>query len=374
MKLFFCTDFHLGLTRTENTTQASAARLQEHIFQTGLNLVRAAAKRGERVINVGDLFHKYSNPEAIIKQGIQIAQYCDVVLAGNHDVLNIKGSVSSLDLVAAACWSEANEQTPVIVSPNPSEPYFEKRRVLDAEVDHGVEVYAVPHCFTQEIFEQSVRKLCAQVGLRTGHVLILHCNVGTGFGHLEADSSSLWLTEELQTLVSKSFAQVFIGHEHDPKVINMPDGGCDIHVMGNLFPVAFGEISNRFAYTYDVATNEVTQTKIFDAAANWAVIGADYLIASEGKWEMSEAFIEIEDEIDAEDAGKLSRAIGNLWKTNEATALMIRNATTIRRSEAAAGKDVTTTVVSLVERVRTQAAAAGFEAELNELNNEVAIP
>lgn len=374
MKLLFCTDFHEGLTRVENTTSESAVRLQAEIHRRALKVVVDAKKRGSVVINGGDLFHKHSNPEAIIKQGLEVAKLCNVVLAGNHDVINIKGSVSSLDLVAAATHEEALDDI-VIRSPNPSESYFDTR-LLDeyAGGGSGLYLYSVPHCFTQELFEKSVRDAAAHAGQSIGRkIMLLHCNVGTGFGHLEDHSSSLWLTEELQDLVRDHFDLVMIGHEHDPRTIgSLTDPRGAIVVMGNLFPVAFGEISDRFVYEVDTETLEVEPIQIFDAESAWAVIGADDLIHVDGVWPMEGVqFIDIEGEIEQENYGKLGRALGKLWKANP-DALMVRNGATIIRPEGAEDNSALEQMMqTLPERVRAEAIKAGFETEYLELEKEV---
>ena len=366
MKLLFCTDFHLGLTRVEHTTSESAERLQQEIFSRAMQVVAEDGKF-RTVINGGDLFHKHSNPESIVLQGIEVASHCDYILAGNHDVINIKGSVSSLDVVAAS-------KTGVLKNPDPSTPMVSVVLLDPCALDgSGTYLYAVPHCFTQEIFEHSIRAAAERAGRAIGYkILLLHCNVGTGFGHLESDSTTLWLTEELQELVRDHFGLIMVGHEHDPRVIgSLTDARGAIVVMGNLFPVSFGEISDRFVYEVDSESLEVNPIKIFDAVEAWAVIGAQDLIDCDGAWPLDGAqFIDIEGEIAQEDYGKLGRALGKLRKNNP-QALMVRNGATVPRPEGAQGQDDVMGMESLIERVGAEAIKAGYEVEYNELRKEV---
>lgn len=315
MNIVFCTDFHLGVTRG-----SSSHKLQDAIYDKGFSIVDDAYSAGKMVVHLGDLFHKHSNKEAIIQQGATIASRCTYVLAGNHDCLNIDGSVGSLKLIGDMLDC-------VVINPDMTQPYFRKEEII---LSH-LYLYMVPHALTQELFEQSLREVCADAAVSKGeYILCLHCNVGEAFGKVEAEGSTLALTDELQDLVAQHFKLVMVGHDHHPRTIKK--GACTIIVLGNLLPVAFGEIEDRFVYEYFSETGQMQKTKIFDADTSAAEIEVADLVATGGDWDLEgRMFLDVVGTVKPEEYPTVVRAMQKICKKNEDSLLMSRNAVQIER-------------------------------------------
>lgn len=344
MKIRFCTDFHLGATLRQHTNSKSQQRLREKLYESALDIVTGQ----EAVVMLGDLFDKHSNKEDIVLQGITVASQCTYVLAGNHDQINIDGSVGSLTLVAET-------SNGVVLNPHPGKGFVDNRSL------GGTGITFIPHCYTQELFEKSIRAALKVASKRD--ILCLHCNVGTGHGHeIESEGSSLYLTPELEKLVCDAFEYVLVGHEH------VGYQRKNLIVLGNHFPVSFGEIADRFVYEFDTKTRKFAKIKVFDAAAEFETITVEEFMSAEGDMESACSFVEVAGEILPEDAAKLHRYLLKFWRNNEESLLAVRNSVVTHQADRVKKK---VKIESLRDTLEREAAAAGFMEELEELRTEL---
>lgn len=342
-RIVFTTDFHIGFRPKSHVTQKSALAYQGAVLSTALACNEEPA---DHRINLGDLFDKYSNPESVILDAREVVKDYDWVLSGNHDVRNIEGSVSSLDVL---------EHSGVNVAFTHQEANWETRWV------GGVTFHALCHYYSQGEFEAAVRSVCQHVKAGSD-VLLLHCNVGDGHGNeVEADQSSLYLTSELQDLVSKTFRWVLVGHEHVRRVVKP-----NLIILGNHFPLSFGEIGEKYIHVLDTETMELEAKTIYNEPK--VMIDAQDLIRCEGVVNLSNEtdFVEITGTIQPDERPELSRALICLWRNNTDQLLAVRNnvevlgAPAAKRRSASAGQD-------FVSYLRQQVEEAGFGEELEEL-------
>ena len=339
------TDPHLGLKRSTNTTQKSQELLREHLYELALEL---STRHG--AICVGDLFDKSENSEETILQGIKVSSQCNYVLAGNHDIKNIAGSVTSFDVVDAAL-----ADCTMIKNPDLSKPYIYTRGGFTF----------IPHCLTQDIFEACVREACdapyPDPEESPTLALFLHCNVGDGFGEVDGEGSCLWLTSELQALVVERFDFVLVGHEHTPKTLH--DG--KLVILGNTFPLSFGEISDRYYYTLDTDKKTLERTLSVRATDIFEEIPVELLFSAKGAYETNKVLIDIVGEINFNESSEYARYISTFWKTNPHL-LMVRKSVEVRNM----GKLVRECKIDkrgLVEVIREQLGERGFASEMSEL-------
>jgi len=365
----FWTDPHLGIKRASHTTVASQDLLRTFLYEevmAMLERVRATKTpfrkdsqfREEIIVTCnGDLFDMFSNKEDIINQGDSIVRMCDFILAGNHDLRNNTESMSSLQLLASTVNEERGIQPKFIISPTPADGYYHQEW-LDKE--NNVDITFIPHCFTQGAFEASVRAAEEARDPDCFSILCLHCNVGEVYGEAENDSSTLVLTQELQDVVA-NFGLVLVGHEHTPKRTK------NIQILGNFFPVSFGEIGDRFIWWFDTETKELTKELLFSADDQYVEIPVDVIVECGGEMSVYQRMVQITGTIDAKDYPELSRALLKFWKENGDTIFAVRNSVEIVRPNEAKRK-AGTNKQTLREFVQSQSIVAGFHKEFDELN------
>lgn len=347
------TDPHLGLVRSTGTTSKSKKLYQEHLYKVALDIVNGASP----VICAGDLFDTCHNTEEVIHQGYKIADACEFVLGGNHDISNRvedKGSLHLLNELLAT----------VIISPNPAETHFECRQIGD------LDFIFIPHCLSQQVFQKTIEELCESCYEmdRDERVLVLHCNVGSGVfgkgGKVEDGGSSLWLTEELQELVLTKFKKVLVGHEHEPRELHQGR----IVVLGNTFPVSFGEIGPRFSYVIDPVTTELTKTQIFFPETQYKAFSVQEFLELEGDVVITAQLAEIKGTLLRKDQAAMARALIKAWKNNPGV-LAIKNSAVLEK-EQSPSKQRQQVNRTLKEYVLEAAEEAGFESELLELGDD----
>lgn len=228
------TDPHLGVSRTAHTTRDSSKLLQDQLYIQAKNIVGGAK---HPLICVGDLFDKAFNPERILVQGYNVASRCKKTLAGNHDMSNREGTVTSLDALA-------DMGVQICRTPNLTDPYF--------EADESI--YMVPHHASQEVFEQAMKNAAAHAAEHRQGVasyLFLHCNYDFD---LAVEDSTLNLTQDLAKDLIIAFDYIFIGHEHNPST----HLGGQVVVLGNTHPTSFHDVGDKFIYHLELDTAELT--------------------------------------------------------------------------------------------------------------------
>jgi DNA repair exonuclease SbcCD nuclease subunit len=232
-------DPHLGVTRKAHTTAKSSERLTQALYEAAESAVGHPGK----TIIAGDLFDKTYNPEYIIQQGIKIADGA-IILAGNHDETNRASARSSIDIVAmnADVVQCAVGETSIT-------------EVRGAKFN----ITLVPHHSTQELFLAALDKAINATEGDKFNYLFVHCNRGELPGP-QADST-LVITIERERELLEVFDRILYGHIHQPAMYDgkqrkteHPDE-AKVIVCGNTHPTSFGDISNKFGYTFNATEN-----------------------------------------------------------------------------------------------------------------------
>lgn len=242
-------DPHLGTRRSAHTTRDSSRRLQNMLYTQAL-----VASEPTNSICLGDLFDRAANDEATLVQGYKVADRCLLTLAGNHDLTNRAGVVTTLDALHSVLDGR------VVISSNISEPYFEV---------HGAPTFwVVPHHASQTLFDEALRAAAqsAKKQAPNGHrYLLLHCNYDVPF---DTEDSTLNLSPEMAEHLLKSFTRIFIGHEHNSKQL------CEgrLVIVGNVMATSFSDISDKYRWELDTREDRLTAVKIWDKSTNYREI------------------------------------------------------------------------------------------------------
>ena len=287
MKLRLFTDPHLGVSRQAHTTRESSKRLARKLFKTAM----AAKTQGSdtrAIFSAGDLFDKTYNSEAVILQGMDVAEDC-YILAGNHDLPNRSDVQCSLDVVQQT-WNSK-----VVKCVQLDEPSFQ-------EVLPGV--LMVPHHANQDLFEQALTLAVQAAKDGEGNrVLFVHCN--RGFIPEDSASSTLLITDRMEAYLLQTFTRIFYGHEHKAT----ENLGSRAFVLGNTHPTSFSDISDKYCYDYDLETDELVRHKLWGTAPGYlrVALGADLKGEVEGI-----EFVDVEGQGTRKEAADY---LQHLWET-----------------------------------------------------------
>lgn len=313
MKLIFFTDTHLGAVRSSHSTVASRVLLAETLFAQAK---KAAAWKGEhdKLICLGDLFDTYSNDEKVIHQGIEIVDKCDLVLAGNHDVVSRSDKVGSLELLSRLGY----EQVAINA--------YGEASTFSAFFD-DTELVALPHVADQQMFVQYLKAAASEPRTTKHRMLLLHCNVDNEM--VTGTNAALNLDQPLAKELLKSFDYILVGHEHDPRTLL----GGKLIVLGNTQPLTFGEISDRYVWEFNTVTGEFTKHLQWSKMNSYHELSAEELLVKEGAIHLDRDFIDVQGKVEPGQLPALARAFVTLWKTNPKT-LMVRNGVEVQHVEA----------------------------------------
>lgn len=217
-------DVHLGLARKAGTTPRSSLLWQHAIYTAAADVTEM---KGYKVC-LGDLFDRFSNPERIVMQGTNIISETDFCLAGNHDVTASADGIGSLQLLRDAVFDHK------CIALNG----FGDAKVFPVSAADAFPMMAIPHCTTQELFEQAL--LEASNIAASGNALLLHCNYAMPESRLTP--TTLNLTWERAEMLLEVFDQIFIGHEHTHRT----DFDGRLVIPGSIFPTGFDNMSNKY--------------------------------------------------------------------------------------------------------------------------------
>ena len=229
MRILFYSDPHFGLNRRENVTEASLRAREQY----ALGYLRELTQGYDQVICLGDLFDKASNKEEVILRAASAVEFTDFILAGNHDLINREGAVSSLHLLKEI-WND--------------------KIVLDPRHVHAkVHLHFLPHQKTQTDFENALEMALNDVDLEGKHFLLLHCNFDSTFADKEHE---LNLTGGMAEKLLTKFDTILIGHEHAAQDLL----GGRVRIVSSLFPTSFGDANAKHrALIYDTESGEFSE-------------------------------------------------------------------------------------------------------------------
>lgn len=250
MKYNLFSDPHLGTKRAAHTTADSAQRLKGMLFSSAL--LASDASHGINICG-GDLFDRAYNDEATLVQGYNIAQRCHKVLSGNHDETNRQGATTSLHALREI-------GAPIVACEDLSTPYFQV----------WSQFWMVPHHASQENFDEALKLAAEDSGPidnpnRGNRYLLLHCNYNCPF---DTEDSTLNLSPEMVEFLLKYFTRIFIGHEHNSKLLFDER----LVIMGNTHPTSFSDISDKFRWELDATTDTLTPFRIWQQSTNYKEI------------------------------------------------------------------------------------------------------
>ena len=295
--VIFYTDPHLGLSRVANTTPSSSENLRQRIFD---HLVNNVLKKQGTKVCAGDLFDKYSNNEITILQGVHVADATDVILAGNHDLVNQADKMGSLQLIEEM-YSD-NDECTIVLPEQFSQPYNRSYFITPS----GLDLLLIPHVGSQDLFDLSLENAHdhAKANRRSGQttVLVLHCNYD--LSPERTTDTTLNLTSDVAKYLLEAYDYILLGHEHMPA--EHFDGR--LIIIGNVFPTGMGDISDKRILCYHPDGRFESQT-IWEAASGYQEF--DHRQVPEAT---QANFVRITGEIEAGHMLELTRAVASMWR------------------------------------------------------------
>lgn len=305
--LRFFSDPHVGKELKANTTPASRAILAQQLHLHALQAAGLPHPQGEPVAGTlcgGDLFDTDTNPEHVLLAGAEVAGRCEVVLGGNHDVINIKGRASTLSALARLTGHER-----FVLPPDPGEPAYSL-----SLFGKDVAVFTVPHHARQQEFEEAL-KLAAEFASGAHDVggkrkiLLVHCNYNLTF---EAGENDLNLTDAKARWLLARFDYIVMGHDHRPR------RECDgrLIILGNTHPTSFSDQGTKYVWFYDSETNKWLQ--VVNASEASMAVAAEELLRDAAAGQLAKysaiEWLDIHGSLPPEAAVDLAKAIRELRK------------------------------------------------------------
>ena len=280
MNILFYSDPHFGLSRREHVTEASLKAREAY----ALEYLQELTRQYDAAICLGDLFDKSNNKEEVILRVANVLGNTDYILAGNHDIINREGAVSSLHLL-----SEIHKGKVI----------FDMSYTLIG----GVLLVFVPHCKTQTEFEQELEKAKSVVSSYAGRpaFLLLHCNYDSDFADKEHE---LNLPEKLAKDLLSVFSYILIGHEH---AANSHLEGR-VKMVSSLFTTSFSDFEAKHrALCYNTETGDFTDVTAHNKS--YSGLASEFLSSSKSSKSVIDhpdcAYISLEDDLPPGGASKL---------------------------------------------------------------------
>jgi DNA repair exonuclease SbcCD nuclease subunit len=292
------TDPHLGKSLASHTTQDSRRRLRDGLYQHVTNVINTFPHA--RKACLGDLFDKFQNAEDVIWQGMNVAKMLDHLMAGNHDLVNDRERMGTLQLLRRSGVDS------ILLTP------FGEAKSFLFDVVPGVSFLFVPHHSTDALFQQSLVAASGWVKGKapgTKAYLCVHCNYASGFA---TDDTALSLSrKQAKDLLDDGFDYILIGHDHHPR----EDLDGRVIVLGNTHPTGFGDITDkRVMLIRPDGRHEFHQ--VWSKAAGYREISANELIDPGFDFDPTNSveFVEITGELEASQVMDLARAVRKLWQ------------------------------------------------------------
>jgi DNA repair exonuclease SbcCD nuclease subunit len=239
MKLRIFSDPHIGVNRQENTTVSSRKEIAARTWSTAQKVIGFE----EVGVCLGDVFDKYRVEPGAMLPAFNLLEHCCLCLAGNHDTINDKDSMGSLQFlrhVAADCA--------IIQADYGAQ--FMSLRLID-----NTAVYAIPHVTTQMLFEQSLEEAYEEAKSDTTphKLLLLHCNYNYPADRLTSAELNL-SKEDAEALIEDCGFTILIGHMHTPA--SYFEG--KLQIIGSVTNTGFADLSDKRTLLYDTETGELT--------------------------------------------------------------------------------------------------------------------
>lgn len=294
------TDPHLGKNLVSHTTPESRRRLRDGLYEQVFGVLDRFPHATK--VCLGDLFDRFNNPEDVIWQGMKVTNRLDYVMAGNHDLINDRGRLGTLQLL------HKGEPGPIQLTD------FGEARGFVHQVASGVAFLFVPHHSTDELFHESLK--AASDWVRSGQAigcrtyLCLHCNYDSGFA---TDDTALSLTrKQAKDLLDDGFDYILIGHDHHPR----EDWEGRVIILGNTHPTGFGDITDKRVLLIRPDGRHEFH-KVWHSDVGYLQLDVNELIAPDNDFTQENVvqFVEITGELAASQVMDLARAVRKLWQS-----------------------------------------------------------
>lgn len=310
-KFLIFTDPHLGKNLSSHTTAASRAKLKFALLSQALACaMKPADQQDVGIVCGGDLFDTYSNDEDVIQAAAAIVKRCDVVMGGNHDMVNNADKMGSLQLLAGLITDNG-----IITAP-----------YNDSHVMAIGPLTIVPHHSTQALFEEALEE--AEGYAKNHPYLLLHCNYDSEFA---SDDISLNLTDvRAKQLLAAGFKRIFLGHEHQPRDLH----GGRVIIIGNTHPTGFADISDKRVIALDTDTDTVESRWIWKAEDSYLRVDVDDFLAVESFDDEGLQFLHVKGALDSTQLRSYAQQLKKAWKESP-DLLALRSEVTVRGGEKA---------------------------------------
>ena len=309
MPVVVFTDPHLGKNLISHTTQDSRRRLRDGIHRHIKYTLEG--HNGSTKVCLGDLFDRFQNNEEVILQGLQLAGSVDYVMAGNHDSINDRDRIGTLQMLHQMGLDQ------VLLAP------FGESKCFLHQVAPGVHFVFVPHHSTDDLFQASLKdasdwvKDMRQDGNQAKAYLCLHCNYDSGFA---TDDTALSLSrKQANDLLKDGFDYILIGHDHHPR----EDWDGRVVILGNTHPTGFGDITPKRMLVIEDDGSHRFQPIWGPEGTYQEVTVADLLADPDAVCDQvtGASFVQVVGEVGADRVMDLARAIRKVWVTAQPMAL-----------------------------------------------------
>ncbi len=305
MKIGIFTDPHLGKVLSANTTLESRKRLQNDLYSHVKGIMQTEGV-GEWFC-LGDLLDKYQNTEATFLQALDISSRLELLMAGNHDVVNDVtriGTMQTLQAVLPAMRATSDGDSRI-------------RRVAFNESGWSLterdncSFFVVPHHSRDELFEEAIAGAEDTAGQDRGEkttFLLLHCNYDMEFA---CNDVTLNLSRQRASKLLDTFDFILIGHDHRPK----EDFNGRVIVLGNTHPTGFGDISDKRIAIVDSETGTLSFESVWQQIDGYAKLEAQDLLGLDLTQDvhLTGQFIDIVGTLEADQAMDFAKAMKKLW-------------------------------------------------------------
>jgi DNA repair exonuclease SbcCD nuclease subunit len=227
------------------------------------------------------------------------------ILAGNHDVVNIREAKGTLDIIETVFDSQ-------VVPCRFGKVNYQVMSTGIPIID-GPLLYLVPHHSNQELFNSALETAAESADEHENVcMLITHCNYDSPF---VKDDVALNMTQRHAKKLLKSFDYIFLGHEHNPR----QELGGRLTVVGSPHPTGFGDISDKFVVSIDPDNGNILYyDRVWEKALHY--LECDYSELAD-KLNENHQWVRLTGEIAPSEIHTLASLIRDAWKHFEPFAI-----------------------------------------------------
>lgn len=243
MKIVFIGDIHLGFYRKSFTHPVASERYQNKMVEMAEKALHLAKQQDHyiQVIQVGDLYHHYSNKDIQLGQGLSLSQNIDYTLSGNHDISHDLSKETTLGILSEAWGGE--EASGVITK-------ITTREIFNTSVTF------VPYYKTQKQFLGALIE-AEEVTFSGIKILVLHTNFNLSYDITDTTNN---LTRARAVELLETFDFIVSGHEHNYGTYL--DGR--LIMTGSVFPLSMSELESKYVHIYDTDMKEFSKVKVWE--------------------------------------------------------------------------------------------------------------